>query len=70
MNDADEAPYPSKAEVLQAEYAHEWDIWREVRPNGRHGDWVAETLPDVPDHQLLRAKTIDGLAAQLREATS
>jgi hypothetical protein len=68
MNATVETPRPSAAETLRAEYGDEWDIWREALPGGKHGDWLAETLPDVEPHALLRARTVKKLAEQLREA--
>lgn len=63
-----DTPHPSQAEALRAEYGHSWDIWREVLPGGRHGDWLAETVPGVAEHRQLRAASIDELTTQLREA--
>ncbi|TYB44202.1 hypothetical protein [Actinomadura chibensis] len=62
-----ETPRPSQAEELRAEYGDRWDIWREVLPTGRHGDWLAETVPAAPEHAVLRASSIDELARLLRE---
>lgn len=61
-------PEPSQAERLLAEFGDRWDIWREVLPGGRHGDWCAETLPGAPAHCLMRAATVEELGARLREA--
>jgi len=63
-----ETPCPSPAEVLRAEHGHAWEIWREVLPDGRHGDWLAQTLPGVSPHRLLRARTVVELDALLSEA--
>ncbi|GAA4226155.1 hypothetical protein GCM10022254_10250 [Actinomadura meridiana] len=70
MNATVETPRPSAAETLRAKYGDEWDIWRELLPGGRHGDWLAETRPGVEPHQILRAATVNALTEQLREARS
>jgi hypothetical protein len=54
--------------MLRAKHGHAWDIWREVLPDGRHGDWLAQTLPSGSPQQLLRARTVEELDARLREA--
>lgn len=60
-------PHPSTAEQLRATYAPEWDIWRDVRPGGRHGDWIAQRPGDT---EQLRAKTVPALAALLAECVT
>ena len=62
-----DTPRPSSAEELRAEYGHMWDIWREVLPEGHHGDWLAETLPNVAEQRSLRAASVEELADLLRE---
>jgi hypothetical protein len=54
--------------VLRAKHGPIWDIWREVLPGGRHGDWLAQTLPGASSHRLLRARTVEELDALLSEA--
>ncbi|WP_067796524.1 hypothetical protein [Actinomadura formosensis] len=63
-----ETPRPSPAEELHAKHGHAWEIWREVLPGGRHGDWVAHTLPGAPSYRRLRARTVEELDALLSEA--
>jgi hypothetical protein len=54
--------------MLRVKHGHEWIIWREVRPDGRHGDWLAQTLPGASPHRLHRARTVKELDALLSEA--
>lgn len=67
MNAPVETPHPSPAETLRAEYADQWDIWRELTLDGKHGDWIAEHRTE---QTRLTAPTIEGLAALLRKAES
>jgi hypothetical protein len=66
-------PRPSTAEKLVAEYGHAWDIWRDLLPQGGHGDWIAQRYPapdappDAPREEL-RAPSIDQLRSLLEEA--
>jgi hypothetical protein len=58
-------PWPSAAEELEAEYGDEWEIWRDVRPDGCHGDWIARRWA-TDDHQdtergQVQAPTIERL---------
>lgn len=63
----DTAHGPSAAEVLAAEFGGEWEIWREMRPDGRHGGWIARQLhaEDGTEPLELRAPTISTLARKL-----
>lgn len=63
-----DTPHPSPAEMLRAEYGHVWDIWRELLPGGRHGDWLAEMLPSAGESRHLRAATVEALERLLRDA--
>ncbi|MBX9391585.1 hypothetical protein ACFPZ0_05740 [Streptomonospora nanhaiensis] len=38
--DALHGPWPTEAEALQAKYP-DWEISRELRADGTHGDWYA-----------------------------
>ncbi|WP_131739350.1 hypothetical protein [Actinomadura roseirufa] len=70
MNTRAESPHPSQAELLQCEFAGEWDIWRELVPTGRHGDWIAERVPgDTAEPTRLRAASVRELAELLREVS-
>lgn len=61
-----DTPQPSPSEVLLATYGDEWDIWREMKPDGSHGDWLAEHLVKGTPSQL-RASSVEALAELLRE---
>ncbi|HZB33642.1 MAG TPA: hypothetical protein VE465_26010 [Streptosporangiaceae bacterium] len=66
------SPLPSAAEELQARYSDQWDIWRELRQDGSHGDWIAARLPIADQEESserLSAPTVEDLAEILREAT-
>lgn len=39
-------PRPSVAERVIATYGHEWEIWRDLRPNGTQGPWHARRWSD------------------------
>jgi hypothetical protein len=60
-------PSPTRAEELAAKYADQWEIWRDLRPDGTHGDWIAKRLTaDVSEREHLRALTIDALGELLQ----
>ncbi|MBA9005927.1 hypothetical protein [Thermomonospora cellulosilytica] len=61
-----DAPQPSPAERLIAEYGHEWDIWRVLEAGGKHGPWKARKWND-PGAELT-ADTIQDLADALQAA--
>ncbi|MBX6357820.1 MAG: hypothetical protein IRZ05_18440 [Micromonosporaceae bacterium] len=65
-------PRPSLAEYVAADFGHAWDIWREVGPDGTHGDWVARELhPDGgAEPRELRAATIPDLVDMLWQVGS
>ncbi|MFB4312959.1 hypothetical protein [Actinomadura sp. 21ATH] len=67
----DKPPRPSASEQLIADYGHAWEIWRELLPEGRHGDWMARAITPGADgqHQQLRASTIPALRDLLEEVT-
>jgi hypothetical protein len=58
-------PWPTAAEELEAEYGDDWEIWREVEPDGAHGDWIARRWPTAgqqdADLERIQGETIDGL---------
>jgi hypothetical protein len=62
-------PEPTAAEALQARFGDQWEIWREIRPGGSHGDWIARRWPTggqpEDDREQLRALTVDALSALL-----
>ncbi|QBI56776.1 hypothetical protein [Streptomonospora litoralis] len=59
--DALHGPWPTEAEILQTEFP-DWEIWRDVREDGTHGDWCASS-----GETLLRTTTCDELRGMLRE---
>jgi hypothetical protein len=59
-------PWPSPIEELQALYADEWEIYRDLLLGGKHGDWIAKRLrPRDHSTSLLRAPSVDALARKL-----
>jgi hypothetical protein len=71
--DALHGPWPTEAETLQAAYCDQWEIWREIRPDGSHGDWIARRWPtsgDQPENacEQLPAPTVDALGELLSAA--
>jgi alkylhydroperoxidase family enzyme len=60
-------PWPSLAEELSGRYGADWEIYREILPNGKHGDWIAERRPTGEGAPKLRAKRLELLADRLRD---
>lgn len=59
-------PWPSPSEELQARYAGDWEIYRELLREGTHGDWVAKRLRPIQDGtEEIRATSVDSLARKL-----
>jgi hypothetical protein len=59
-------PWPSPSEKLQARYAGDWEIYRELLRGGTHGDWVAKRLRPTQDGtDEIRATSVDSLAQKL-----
>ncbi|MEV5707272.1 hypothetical protein [Actinoallomurus sp. NPDC052274] len=61
-------PWPSPAEELQGLYGEQYEIYRELGEDGRHGDWVAHPLPSASHLGELRAADIRKLAERLQAA--
>ncbi|GAB3444225.1 hypothetical protein GCM10027570_13420 [Streptomonospora sediminis] len=59
--DALHGPWPTGSEILQAEWP-DWQIWRDRRDDGSHGDWCAEK-----NWMVLRAQTCDDLRELLKK---
>ncbi|MBV2366198.1 hypothetical protein [Streptomonospora nanhaiensis] len=58
--DALHGPWPTEAEILAGEFPH-WEIWRERRDDGTHGDWCAQLGSNPP----LKAASLSDLREQL-----
>jgi hypothetical protein len=56
-------PWPSPAEELSGLYGAEWDIYRVLLPDGRHGNWIAEKREGS---ERIVAKNIELLGRRLR----
>jgi hypothetical protein len=54
-------------EALAARYTGRWAIYRELRQDDTHGDWVASPCRPTKDN-LFRARSIERLADQLQRA--
>jgi hypothetical protein len=65
--DALHGPWPTRPEELAAQYAGRWTIYRELREDGTHGDWVASPCRPAKD-ELHRAGNIERLAELLARA--
>ena len=62
-------PWPSPIEELQARYAADWEIYRDLLPEGKHGDWIAKHLrPGQRGTSEVRAGSVESLAQQLEAA--
>jgi hypothetical protein len=66
-------PWPSPAEELEARYGDEWEIWRDRRSDGSHGDWCArrwatDGQPD-DEREQVQASTIEALDEVLRRTS-
>ncbi|GAB3661679.1 hypothetical protein GCM10027589_24150 [Actinocorallia lasiicapitis] len=57
-------PWPTISEALTAVFGGEWEIWRDLRADGSHGEWLARRLTGTA-RPTLRAGTIHDLAEQL-----
>ena len=62
-------PWPSPIEELQALYAADWEIYRDLLPGGKHGDWIANRRePAAGKVNKITAPHVDSLARQLAAA--
>ncbi|GII91958.1 hypothetical protein Ssi02_21890 [Sinosporangium siamense] len=59
-------PWPTPIEELGAEFGDTWEIWREVDPAGRHGDWFARRLDGLGE--TLSASDADSLRDHISQA--
>lgn len=56
-------PWPSPAEELSGLYGADWDIYRVLLPDGKHGNWIAERRDST---ERIVAKNVQLLARRLR----
>jgi hypothetical protein len=62
-------PWPSHIEELQALYAGGWEIYRDLLPGGKHGDWIAKRRePALGRVNEITTRDVDSLARQLAAA--
>jgi hypothetical protein len=65
-----DGPWPSLAEEIQAIFGADWEIYREILSEGRHGDWIARRLRPVEgDETEIRATGVRSLAERLNAET-